>query len=129
MRLRFDSKSNTGTAGTKKIEETVPAERKKKEPVSERTLEEIILLLIEKGATRGKIIDIEDIVVDERVRLKCRIPLCDSFDRNLMCPPRLPSLDEFRQALSRFSSAILVQVSAEFVAPARPFGMRRHCMN
>ncbi|HRT27205.1 MAG TPA: DUF2284 domain-containing protein [Syntrophales bacterium] len=121
MRWRFDPKSNSGTAGTKKIEETVPAERKKKEPASEKTLEEIILLLIEKGATRGKIIDIADIVVDERVRLKCRIPLCDSFDRNLMCPPRLPSLDEFRQALSRFSGAILVQVSAEFMGPGEAF--------
>jgi len=101
MRLRFDSKSNTGTAGTKKIEETVPAERKKKEPVSERTAGRDHPAADRERRDAGKIIDIEDIVVDERVRLKCRIPLCDSFDRNLMCPPRLPSLDEFRQALSQ----------------------------
>ena len=31
------------------------------------------------------------VVVDERVNLKCRVPLCASYGVNLMCPPNTPS--------------------------------------
>lgn len=78
-----------------------------------------------------KRIDIADIVVDERVRIKCQIPLCDSYGRNLMCPPFVPPVSEFRVALARYSDAMLIQVraplprdgaagpSAEVFAPAK----------
>jgi predicted metal-binding protein len=39
------------------------------------------------GATTAKVIPISSIVVDERVRLKCLVPLCDKYNQNLMCPP------------------------------------------
>jgi predicted metal-binding protein len=65
------------------------------------------------GATEVRRIPVADIVVDERVRLKCQVPLCDSFGRNFTCPPFLPSVPEFREMLSRYGGAVLVQVSAE----------------
>ncbi len=95
--------------------------KKKKSPAPAKTLEKIIASLKDKGASRGKVIRVEDIVVDERVRLKCQIPLCNSFNRNLMCPPRLPSVDEFRRALSRFSLALLIQISADLEEPRDAF--------
>ena len=49
------------------------------------------------------------VVVDERVRLKCRIPLCSHYGTNLMCPPNTPSPDETRAALARYSDALVVQ--------------------
>ncbi len=76
-------------------------------------LKVIISMLKEQGASSVKLIDVSDIVVDERVRLKCRVPLCDSYGRNLMCPPHVPSVAEFREALKNYSQAILIQVSAE----------------
>jgi len=72
----------------------------------------IMLLLREHGATEVKCIDAADVIVDERVRLKCRVPVCDSYNKNLMCPPHVISVAEFRTALALFSKAILVQVSA-----------------
>jgi predicted metal-binding protein len=77
-----------------------------------KVLTEILTTLTEEGASAVKLVDITQIVVDERVRLKCQIPLCDSFNKNLMCPPYVPSVDAFRVALALFSKAILIQVSA-----------------
>lgn len=96
-------------------------QKKRKSQVPKTSLDKIIKSLKKRGATRGKVIDVQDIIVDERVRLKCQVPLCNSFNRNLMCPPRLPSLTEFREALARFSKAILIQVSGELKKPNDAF--------
>lgn len=72
----------------------------------------IISVLQEQGASRVMLIDAADVVVDDRVRLKCYVPLCDSYARNLMCPPYVPSVDAFREALRNYHQAILLQVSA-----------------
>jgi predicted metal-binding protein len=77
-----------------------------------KALAEIGQALLAGGACAIKLIDVDDIVIDERVRLKCQIPRCDSFGKNLMCPPHVPSVASFREALSRFSRALLIQVSA-----------------
>jgi predicted metal-binding protein len=82
-----------------------------------KALAEIGQALLAQGASAVKLIVSDDIVVDERVRLKCRIPLCDSFGKNLMCPPHVPSLADFRVALARFSRAMLIQVSAPLQGP------------
>ena len=77
----------------------------------------IISRLKEQGASAAVLINVTDIVVDERVRLKCRVPLCDSYHRNLMCPPYVPTIAEFREVLHRYSKAVLLQVSAELEKP------------
>jgi predicted metal-binding protein len=61
------------------------------------------------GAVEAVVMSASDVVVDERVRLKCQIPRCANYSRNLMCPPNVPSLDEFRRALARYHHAILLQ--------------------
>jgi predicted metal-binding protein len=71
----------------------------------------IISTLRKAGATRAVRIKASDVKVDERVRLKCRIPICDRYGRNLMCPPFLPSVAEFRTALRNFSDALLIQLT------------------
>jgi predicted metal-binding protein len=49
------------------------------------------------------------VVVDERVTLKCRVPLCGHYGVNLMCPPHTPTPAETREALRRYSDALVVQ--------------------
>jgi predicted metal-binding protein len=78
----------------------------------DQIFEDIMSMLRERGATEVKCVDAADVIVDDRVRLKCRIPICDSYNKNLMCPPYVLSVNEFRTALVLFSRAILVQVSA-----------------
>jgi len=79
----------------------------------EEELDRIISLLKSQGASVVALINIADIIVDERVRLKCQVPVCDSYNRNLMCPPRVPSVAEFREILKYYELAILIQVSTE----------------
>jgi len=78
-----------------------------------KVLDMIISSLKERGASSAVLMNSSSIVVDERVRLKCQVPLCDSYRKNLMCPPYVPTLGEFREALQLYSTAILVQVTAE----------------
>ena len=81
-----------------------------------KKIDAIIEEAIRQGAATAKRIPVSHIVLDERVRLKCQIPLCDSYNHNLMCPPRLPSVSEFRKILKLFSQAILIQITAPLAA-------------
>jgi len=83
-----------------------------------KLLERIFSVLKAQGASEVRLIPAKSIVVDERVRLKCQIPLCDTYGRNLMCPPNLPSVEDFRRALERFSRAVLIQVTASIPEPS-----------
>ena len=66
------------------------------------------------GASLSKIVSTRDIVVDKRVRLKCSVPLCSSYGRNLMCPPNLMSVDEFSEVLRLYKHAILIQIETDY---------------
>ena len=64
------------------------------------------------GADHAVPIDPDQVIVDERVRLKCRVPICDAYNQSLMCPPNVLTVDEFKNLLSMYSEAILIQVRA-----------------
>jgi predicted metal-binding protein len=86
---------------------------------------------IQLGATRAKVIPVSSIVIDERVRLKCLVPLCDKYNHNLMCPPNLPSVEEFRKSVQRYSKALFVQLVLKkkrkiSKAEIRSYGLRLH---
>lgn len=83
---------------------------------------------IELGATRARLIPVSSIVLDERVRLKCLVPLCDKYNQNLMCPPNLPSVTEFRQSLNRYSKALFVQLAWNNKGKISKTEARRHAL-
>jgi predicted metal-binding protein len=64
---------------------------------------------VELGARAARPLPAHEVVVDPRVALKCRVPLCASYGRNLMCPPFVPTADEFASTLRRYASALVVQ--------------------
>jgi predicted metal-binding protein len=70
-------------------------------------LERYRQLAIGTGASAAVIIPAQDVVVDERVRLKCLVPRCLRAGETPNCPPNAPDLDLVRQALDRFSWAVL----------------------
>lgn len=84
----------------------------KKDPVSPQ-----YAFLVEKarelGAKDVKVIPAADIVVENRVPLKCRAG-CISYGKKLICPPYVPTPDEFRKILSEYRYALLVK----FISPA-----------
>jgi predicted metal-binding protein len=109
--LNFKKSGQTETIYSKSLKRD---KKDKSVPLTDHQdkLETILKNLKERGASAVKLIDIADIVVDERVRLKCQVPLCDSYRKNLLCPPYAPAIHEFREALHRYAIAILIQVSA-----------------
>ena len=40
------------------------------------------------------------------------MPLCDDYGQNLICPPYVMSVQEFRDVLSKYSWAVLIQIEA-----------------
>lgn len=82
-------------------------------PQIEDDLKALCQFAKELGATDAVSLSSKDVVVDERVRLKCLIPPCDDLGLNLMCPPFVMSVKEFREILSKYSWAILIQIDAQ----------------
>jgi len=76
----------------------------------EAHLQDLCKLARKLGATDAVSFSVRGVVVDERVRLKCRIPLCDDYGLNLMCPPNVMSVQEFREILAKYNHAVLVQI-------------------
>ncbi|HTX80526.1 MAG TPA: DUF2284 domain-containing protein [Longilinea sp.] len=70
-------------------------------------LERYCTLALEVGASAAVVIPAGEIVVDERVRLKCLVPRCIRAGETPNCPPATPDLDVVRRALARFSWSIL----------------------
>mgnify|MGYP000663441219 CR=1 FL=1 len=53
------------------------------------------------------LLDVSDIPVESRTRLKCAYG-CSGYGKRLSCPPHVMSVDEFRQILKEYSTAILL---------------------
>jgi predicted metal-binding protein len=76
---------------------------------------------LEFGASMAEVIPANWVQIDERVRLKCAIPLCPYYGKNIYCPPHGPDPDSVRKALSRYSRAILFALD---VIPVEDFADR-----
>ncbi|WNY28735.1 hypothetical protein MmiEs2_09380 [Methanimicrococcus stummii] len=95
-------------------------ESKNKGKLSQTDKENVAVLLQAAkgaGAVEALYIDAEDIIVDDRVRLKCFVPLCRHYG-DLVCPPNVPTPDGFRKYLSLYRFAILL--STQYDNPPKP---------
>jgi predicted metal-binding protein len=70
-------------------------------------------LALKLGATEARVIPAEEIVVENRVILKCRFG-CDDYGKKLTCPPFTLKVDEFRKMLKDYKYALIVK----FKSPA-----------
>ncbi len=66
-----------------------------------------------KGCCEAEPFLAREIVVDPRVRMKCRLNLCGQFGRNLMCPPNVWDLAETSSILARYTFSLLLQITRE----------------
>jgi predicted metal-binding protein len=76
---------------------------------------------LDLGASMSEIIPAAWVEIDERVRLKCAIPLCPYYDKCLFCPPHTPAPEVMRAALAKYEWAILF---AQDVKPVADFADR-----
>jgi len=82
-----------------------------------KSLKELSDAALENGATDAAVVYARNIVVDERVELKCRNPPCENYGKNLMCPPFTPSAEQSRKYLKRYRHAIIIEV--EEIIPSK----------
>lgn len=65
-------------------------------------------LAVELGAGGAKVVTADKVVVEDRVRLKCRVG-CPAYGTSLKCPPYVPTPDEFRKILKEYGFAMVVK--------------------
>ncbi len=61
---------------------------------------------LELGASRAKVLRVEEIHVDERVTLKCQIPRCFGYGAGAQCPPNTLKPAELREMLKKYKWAV-----------------------
>lgn len=69
-------------------------------------LERYRQMALNLGADRAAIVKAEDIPVDERVVLKCRIPRCFGYGAGAHCPPHALPAAELRELLQKYHWAV-----------------------
>lgn len=84
-----------------------------------RELDSLCQIALDNGAEKAVPIPASDVVIDERVSMKCLVPICSFYGRNIMCPPNLISVEHFKRIASLYSAAILIQIPSSS-RPAPP---------
>ena len=64
----------------------------------------------EFGASSAVAISASDVVIDGRTALKCLVPLCRHYGTDLLCPPNVMPVEQFRGIVAQYSGALLVTV-------------------
>ncbi|NLI63076.1 MAG: DUF2284 domain-containing protein [Methanosarcinaceae archaeon] len=80
-------------------------------------LKSIISTAYKNGAHDAYAVSVRDIVVDERVRLKCLIPVCKHYG-DLVCPPNVPTPEEFKKYLEKYKFGVII--STVYNNPPKP---------
>ena len=65
---------------------------------------------IKLGATDAKIITGDEVIIDERVRMKCMYPKCNLYGTNANCPPYSATPAETREIVKKYRYAIFCTV-------------------
>ena len=66
----------------------------------------------ELGAADAKVIRADQVVVEDRVVLKCKVG-CNNYGKTLACPPYTPSAEEFRKIVSEYSYALFMKFTSK----------------
>ncbi|PWR74241.1 DUF2284 domain-containing protein [Methanospirillum lacunae] len=67
------------------------------------------------GATDAILIQTSDIVIEERVQLKCKTG-CPSYGQRFSCPPFAPTASEFKQMVLEYQDALLIRFQSSVIA-------------
>lgn len=77
----------------------------------------------EFGASDVKVIETKELVVDERVQMKCLVPVCHRYGDSGLCPPNIPNAEFWEKIIRKYRYAVLVKHDVfpkeEFVTPGK----------
>ena len=85
-------------------------------PAFEADVEDLCNVATGLGASFAKVIEASAVATDPRVTLKCRIPPCEMYGRNHMCPPFSPTSEETAKVVDAYKKGILVGVETKLPA-------------
>lgn len=68
-------------------------------------------LALALGATDAKVITTNEIIIDDRVRMKCLNPVCREYGTNIHCPPHIGDLDQTRKLVKQYKYTLFVMLS------------------
>jgi predicted metal-binding protein len=66
------------------------------------------------GATEAVLINAADIVIEERIQLKCKTG-CPSYGQRFSCPPFTPPISEFKIMIPEYENALLIRFPSAVV--------------
>ena len=72
----------------------------------------LVKLALENGVADAKIIPTSEVVVEDRVVLKCKVG-CNNYGKTLACPPYTPSAEEFRKIVGEYSYAMFMKFKSK----------------
>ena len=76
----------------------------------QQNIKKYISLALSMGASAASIVPADLIVADERVRMKCRFPLCAVYGKCMNCPPHTGSVEDTRTFLKLYKYAIMIKL-------------------
>ena len=75
----------------------------------------LVKLALEMGASDAKIIPANQVVVEDRVVLKCKVG-CSHYGKTLACPPYTPTAEEFRRIVAEYRYAMFMKFRSKATA-------------
>jgi predicted metal-binding protein len=76
----------------------------------QQNLKRYVGLALDRGASDAVIVHTRQIIVDERVLMKCRFPLCGEYGACMNCPPNTGSIEEMRERIKLFEYAVVLKL-------------------
>jgi len=67
---------------------------------------------LELGAVTAKILPVDEIVIEDRVVLKCKLG-CEKYGKTLACPPYAPSPEEFRKIVREYHYVLFMKFKSQ----------------
>jgi predicted metal-binding protein len=74
-------------------------------------------MALELGASDAKVIPASQVIVEDRVVLKCKVG-CNNYGKTLACPPYTPSSEEFRKIVGEYNHALFMKFTSKAEADA-----------
>lgn len=74
----------------------------------QQELENYCALALRLGMTDAKIISKNEVLIDPRVRMKCKYPRCGYYGSNGNCPPYAPNLEDISACIARYDYAVFL---------------------
>jgi len=75
-----------------------------------KTINEIMDMTLELGASNSGIIDVSDIVFDAKLRDSCVANHCGKYNKNWTCPPHVGEINQLIDKAKQYSTVVVYQL-------------------